>query len=79
MILERKVTLNEYGSRHSIEGLISIKIASRLSMTPEVARDAVVNHIKGELQASHSAGNFSDQKYNIYAKDMELMAAFLLL
>lgn len=74
MILERKVTLNEYGSRHSIEGLISIKIASRLSMTPEVARDAVVNHIKGELQASHSAGSFSEQKYNIYAKDMELMA-----
>ena len=66
MILERKVTINQYGSRNNIEGLILFRLASRLPMNPQVAKDAVVNHIKGELQAAYSAGNFSESKNNIY-------------
>ncbi len=73
MILERKVSVNQYGSRHGLEGLILFRIASRLPMTPISAREAVVNHIQGELQASSAAGNISSQKLEIYNKDMMIL------
>lgn len=74
MILERKVTINQYGSRNNIEGFILFRLASRLPMNPQVAKDAVVNHLKGELQAAYSAGNFSESKNNVYKQDMEVLS-----
>lgn len=70
MILERKVSINQYGSRHSIEGFILFRIASRLPMTAQSAKEAVINHIQGEIQAAYSAGNFNSTKAEIYNKDI---------
>lgn len=75
MILERKVAINQYGSRHSVEGLILFRVASRLPMSAQIAKDAVVNHIKGELQAAYAAGNFNENKKNIYDQDMSILAS----
>ncbi len=74
MILERKVTINQYGSRNNIEGFILFRLASRLPMNPQVAKDAVINHLKGELEAAYSAGNFSESKNNVYKQDMEVLS-----
>lgn len=75
MILERKVTINQYGSRHNVEGFVLFRLASRLPMNPQVAKDAVINHIKGELQAAYSSGSFSENKKTIYDKDMAVLSS----
>lgn len=73
MILERKVAINSYGSRHGIEGFILFRLASKLPMTPQVAKEAVINHIQGEFQAAFANGNFSESKRNIYCQDIEIL------
>lgn len=73
MILERKVTVSQYGSRHSLEGFILFRVASRLPMNPYSAREAVVNHIQGEIQASHAAGNINSTRLEVYNKDMAIL------
>lgn len=73
MILERKVAINQYGSHHSLEGFILFRVASRLPMTTQSAKDAVINHIQGEIQAAHAAGNFSDTKAEVYNRDMDIL------
>ena len=73
MILERKVAINQYGSRHSLEGFILFRVATRLPMTAQSAKDAVINQIYGEMQSAHAAGNFSDTKANVYSNDIEIL------
>lgn len=73
MIIERKTTLSNYGSYNSFDGLILLKMATKIPMAKEVAKEAVINHIKGEIEASHIQGNFSDTKFQYYMKDLETM------
>ena len=73
MILERKVAINSYGSRHSLEGFILFRLASKLPMTPQVAKDAVINHIQGEFQAAYTNGNYSGSRADIYNQDIEAL------
>lgn len=73
MILERKVPINSYGSRTSIEGFIMFRLATKLPMNVETARDAIINHIEGEVRTAHNNGSFSASKFELYMSELEYM------
>lgn len=72
--IEKKIKLNDLENVSGVSGLYLIRIASKISMTAEIARMAVINHIRGEVEARYNGTtNYGSKKENLL-KDLEVLS-----
>jgi len=74
--LETRIKLNELENISGITGLYLIRLATKIPMTSEVARDTVINHLKSEIEIKYrDTNNF--RKENLIA-DLEVLRKTLI-
>ena len=72
--IEKRIKLNDLENVTGISGLYLIRVASKVPMTTEVARMAVINHLRGEIEAKYvNTTSYSVKKDN-FLKDLETLS-----
>ena len=77
--IEKKISMNESdGSVKALTGLYLIRIATKIPMPVEVARMAVINHLRGEIESRYPenmvTGTGARAKKEALLADLEVLS-----
>ena len=72
--IEKRIKLNDLENVTGISGLYLIRVASKVPMTTEVARMAVINHLRGEIEAKYANTTSYSVKKDNFLKDLETLS-----
>lgn len=70
--IETKIKLNELENLNGVSGLYLIRLATKVPMTTEVARSAVINHLKGEVTTKY--GETNNYRKDSFLADLDVLS-----
>ena len=72
--IEKRVKLNDLENVSGVTGLYLIRIASKIPMSAENARMAVINHLRGEVEIKYRSSVSYASKKECYLQDLEVLS-----